>query len=179
MAQTTPARCPASDLGTGSPPDTAQFDVSGYVRRARRLADLSQRDLADRLGVNQATIARVENGGSLDVDAFLRILGVAGLQLCVVGAQGDEVMPMPDDVFRDRAGRRRPAHLDVHALPEVPTMKMLFRSVDPAPDGVWHHLRPERDRLRARTGLTGRDEQLHVRAARARRRRPRGDRVEA
>lgn len=168
-----------SEPSTESRGSGPTLDVSGYVRRARRLADLSQRDLADRLGVNQATIARVESGGALDLDDFVHILGLAGLQLRVFDAQDDEVKPMPDDVFRDRAGRRRPAHLDVHALPEVPTMKMLFRSVDPAPDGVWHHLRPERDRLRARSGLSARDEQLHPRAARARRRRPRGDRVRA
>lgn len=36
----------------------------GLVRRARRAADLSQRDLAARLGVSQSTVARWETGQS-------------------------------------------------------------------------------------------------------------------
>jgi len=77
---------------------------------------------------------------------------------------------MPDDVFHDRAGRRRPAHLDVHARPEKPTMKMLLHAADPAPPGgVWHHLREERDRLRRKRGLDVTSEQLTSSVARARR----------
>ena len=36
------------------------FDTGGHVARARRVADLSQRELADAVGVNQTTVARWE-----------------------------------------------------------------------------------------------------------------------
>ncbi|QAY61257.1 XRE family transcriptional regulator [Microbacterium protaetiae] len=148
---------------------TEALDISGYVRRVRRLGDLSQRDLAKALGVSQAAITRVENGGDIRVRAFSRILEAAGLRLVIVDEAGDEVTPMPVDVFRDRAGRRHPAHLDVHARPETPTMKMLFRSVDPIPSsGSWYHKRPERDRLRGDSRRGAHDEQLTTSAARAR-----------
>ncbi|MGB4778007.1 hypothetical protein [Microbacterium sp.] len=95
-----------------------RFDASGYVRRSRRLGDLSQRDLGDLVGMPQSTIAR-----------------------------------------------------DVHAVPEHPTMKMLFRGAEPVPrSGVWHHHRQERDRLRAEASRSAQHEQLTVGAAIARRR---------
>lgn len=150
--------------------DGGGVDVSGYVRRVRRLADLSQRELAARLDVSQTSVSRVERDGRADVETFARILGVAGLRLCVVDDAGTVVSPMPADVFRDGAGRRLPAHLDVHAVPEPPTPRMLLHAVDPVPDGgVWHHLRRERDRIRAVSGACAHDEQLTAGAARERR----------
>jgi HTH-type transcriptional regulator/antitoxin HipB len=95
------------------------FDTSGYVRRARRLADLSQRELATQIGVDQSAISRVEGGRDLEVNTFLRILATANLRVAIVDASGEEVTAMPGDVVRDRAGRRKPAHLDVHARPET------------------------------------------------------------
>lgn len=169
VGPTAPTAPAASGGGMrGADGDAAEIDISGYVRRARRLADLSQRQLAERTGIAQARVSRVENGAGLDVRAFVRMLAVAGLRLAVVDGSGAEVAPMPSDVFRDGAGRRHPAHLDVHALPEAPTIRMLFRGVDPVPSGVWHHLRPERDRLRRRRRLSAADEQLSRRAARDR-----------
>nr|WP_274638288.1 helix-turn-helix transcriptional regulator [Microbacterium bovistercoris] len=161
---------------TNSPETTSgdEIDVSGYVRRARRLADLSQRDLAQLVAVGQSTIARVESGGEIDVRTLARILAVANLRLAVVDRQGGEVRPMPADVLRDRAGRRRPAHLDVHARPDTPTVKMLLHSADPVPPGgSWHHLRKERDRIRAKSGRGPTDEQLSAGVVRARRLRKR------
>lgn len=132
------------------PPPPA-IDVSGYVRRARRLADLSQRDLATRVGMAQPTVARVEGGDDLGVRALERILATAGLRLAVVDTAGEAVAPMPADGFRDRAGRRLPAHLDEHAKPENATIAMLLHDCEPL-DGreSWHHRRAERDRLRRR-----------------------------
>lgn len=150
--------------------DGRDFDLSGYVRRARRLGDLSQRDLACGLGLGQTAIARVENGGDIGVRWFVRILAAADLRLVVVDAAGTVVAPMPGEVFRDGAGRRRPAHLDVHALPERPTFRMLLHDCDPIPrNGVWHHGRSERDRLRETTGRGADEEQLTPSIAAARR----------
>ncbi|MEQ6898501.1 helix-turn-helix domain-containing protein [Microbacterium sp. KR10-403] len=146
------------------------LDTSGFVRRARRLADLSQRELAERIGAKQPRVSAIEGGADLSVQMFMGILATAGLRLTVVDVEGNPVEPMPDDVFHDRAGRRRPAHLDVHARPENPTMKMLLRAADPVPPGgAWHHLREERDRLRRTTGGDAVREQLTSSVARARR----------
>ncbi|WP_375385368.1 helix-turn-helix domain-containing protein [uncultured Microbacterium sp.] len=138
------------------------IDTSGYVRRARRSADLSQRDLAAAVGVSQSNISRIESGGGLSVREFERMLSVAGLRIAVVDESGVEIEPMPQDVLRDRAGRRQPAHLDVHAPPELPTTRMLLRAADPITRPSWHHRRRDRDLLRSK-GI-GTPEQLTARA---------------
>lgn len=147
------------------------FDAAGYVRRARRLADLSQRELAERLGVAQSLVARVETGGSLSVSVFARILALAGLRIVVVDDSGDVIHAMPGAGFRSRAGSRLPAHLDVHAVPERLTTKQLLRAADPAPRSVWYHRRPDRDALRSASGSGPGTEQLTPALAARRRRR--------
>ena len=63
------------------------FDVGGYVRRARRLADLSQRDLADILGLSRAAVGRLESlPGRVDIPTMEAILALAESQP-VTGAQ--------------------------------------------------------------------------------------------
>jgi transcriptional regulator with XRE-family HTH domain len=90
------------------------FDVAGYMRRVRRIADLSQRELAALLGVSHASVGRMETGAApVDVAALSAVLGLAGLRLCVVDATGRAVSPVPGDVLRDHADRHFPSHLDV------------------------------------------------------------------
>lgn len=92
-------------------------DAAGYVRRVRRLADLNQRELADRVGLSQPTISAIESGyRPISLEVWDRVLAVAGLRLAVVDRDGREVAPMSDDGVRDRAGRRFGAHLDVDVL---------------------------------------------------------------
>ena len=81
--------------------------MAGLVRRARRVADLSQRDLAVLLGVCQATVAHWETGrrapGLRDFEGLLRL---AGLQLLVVVADLAETpaeTPTPTDVLAEDA----------------------------------------------------------------------------
>jgi hypothetical protein len=77
----------------------SEVDVARMVMRVRRLADLSQRDLAARVGLSPSTIARIETGqGAVSVGLFGRLLAVAGLRLLVCSA--DE----------DPAHEREPAH---------------------------------------------------------------------
>ncbi|MDP9797978.1 transcriptional regulator with XRE-family HTH domain [Catenuloplanes nepalensis] len=93
--------------------EVAGFPVAGLVRRARRMSDMSQRDLARWAEVSAGAVARVETGGLAPSVALLeRMLGVAGLHLVVVDPEGRIVQPMAvwDETY-DGAGRRYPAHL--------------------------------------------------------------------
>lgn len=100
-----------------------EFDVPGLIRRVRRVCDLSQADLALRLGVAQSTVARWETGAvEPSLSMFRRVLALADCDLQVRDADQVEVAPMRADAVRGADGRRCPAHLDV----------VLFRSAPPA-----------------------------------------------
>lgn len=91
----------------------AAFHLPGIVRRIRRLADLSQRQLADRLETSKSTIASAEAGtGGLDARLLARAAELTGLRLTLLDADGNEVAGMADAAVRDKIGRRFPAHLD-------------------------------------------------------------------
>jgi transcriptional regulator with XRE-family HTH domain len=89
------------------------FDVSGTLRRIRRRADLSQRELAGLLQVSKSSIAAMEAGErGIDVRLLARAAAGAGLRLAMLDIDGDEIRPMSPDSVRDLVGRRFPAHLD-------------------------------------------------------------------
>lgn len=89
------------------------FDLPGVLRRIRRIADLSQRELALAAGVSAATIGQAESGArDMPVRLVAGIAELAGIRLALVDDSGSEVMPMSDEAVRDRSGRRFPAHLD-------------------------------------------------------------------
>lgn len=95
----------------------AQFDRIGHLRRARRIMDVSQRELAALLGVAPSTVARAESStGDVSLTLVTSVLEQAGLRLAVVDADGKPVAPMRADGARDHAGRRCPAHLDAVAM---------------------------------------------------------------
>ncbi|SOC47587.1 HTH-type transcriptional regulator / antitoxin HipB [Blastococcus aggregatus] len=88
-------------------------DVTGLVRRIRRIADLSQRELAARLQLSKSTVAAIEAGTrSVDVRLLAEAAALAGLRLALLDAHGVEVQGMHPGAVRDRGGRRFPAHLD-------------------------------------------------------------------
>lgn len=94
-------------------PDEA---VSGLIRRVRRLAKLSQRELARDLGVSQSAVAKWETGRTTPSARMLvRILDVAELGLAAVRGDGEQVAAMKTAAARDAAGRRYPAHTFVWA----------------------------------------------------------------
>jgi transcriptional regulator with XRE-family HTH domain len=89
------------------------FDLSGALRRIRRQADLSQRELAQACGVSQSVVARAESGHrDFPAGALARAAELSGLHLVLVDADGAEVAPMRGDAVRDMGNRRFPAHLD-------------------------------------------------------------------
>ena len=122
-----------------------------YVLRVRRMADLSQRDLAEAVGVSRGTIARIESGkGHVSPPLLAAILRIAGLRIAVVDEAGREVEPVPSDTVRDNGGRRFPAHLDV-APPDLEPRERLYSPRYDRPEArAWYHLRAERDRQRAK-----------------------------
>ena len=98
------------------PPDArrvSSFDLPGALRRIRRIADLSQRDLAAAAGLSASLIGHAETGTrSLSVETVARLAGIAGLRLALLDGSGREVAPMSGDSVRDMGSRRFPAHLD-------------------------------------------------------------------
>jgi len=107
-----PIRRASGTIGLVAP--TPADDLLGsLLRRVRRTADVSQRELADRLGVAPSTVARAETGErDLPTSVLVRAAGLAGLRVGLLDADGREVPGMAPGAVRDRTGRRFPAHLD-------------------------------------------------------------------
>jgi transcriptional regulator with XRE-family HTH domain len=90
-----------------------EFDIGGALRRIRRRADLSQREMAEVSGISQSSLSKAEAGRrGLTVDLLVRCAALAGLRLALIDENGTEVPTMAADGVRDRAARRFPAHLD-------------------------------------------------------------------
>jgi transcriptional regulator with XRE-family HTH domain len=89
------------------------FDLPGALRRIRRRADMSQRELAAAAGVSASAVGHAETGKrDPTVRALAGLATLAGLRLTLVDEAGDEVAPMTAETVRDMANRRFPAHLD-------------------------------------------------------------------
>jgi transcriptional regulator with XRE-family HTH domain len=95
-------------------------DVAAALRAQRRAADLSQRELAGRSGVPQATIARIESGRSPDPSfrTVERLVGAVAGRIVLQGPVGGELATVPHEELRDAAGRHCPAHLDAREVRE-------------------------------------------------------------
>jgi len=139
---------------------TSGLDVSGVVRRLRRANDLSQRDLARAVGIDQSQIARIEaSHRGIDVQLLANILEVGGMRLTIVDAHGVEITPVGHDVLRDNAGRRMPAHLDVLDPGELPYFALRGPRYDRAKPHARYHHRRARDQRRAEVGTGPSDDQ--------------------
>jgi transcriptional regulator with XRE-family HTH domain len=90
-----------------------ESDLPGLLRRVRRLADLSQRELAHAIETSKSAVAAAETGHSgLDVRLLARAAALAHLRIALVDGDGTEIAGMSGAAVRDRSGRRFPAHLD-------------------------------------------------------------------
>lgn len=129
------------------------IDVPGIVLRVRRTCDLSQRELAAAVGLDQSQVARIESARRrIDVPVLGRILALAGYRIAILDRDGVEVTPIPADVLRDNAGRRMPAHLDVRPPFDRPREVLLHPHADRPRPRAWYHHRARRDRRRAAYG---------------------------
>lgn len=128
------------------------YPVVGLVRRARRMADMSQRQMARFAKVAPSTIGKVEAGRMVpSIDLFERILGAAGLYLVAVDQDGRVVSPMEDwDDTRDGAERRYPAHLDTILDPEPGEWWADIYGLARPPE-TFHRSRAHRDAQRRRS----------------------------
>jgi transcriptional regulator with XRE-family HTH domain len=104
----------ADDLESEQP-RLGRFPIPGLIRKVRRVADLSQRELAARAGLSQSTVVRAEAGSRVpSLDILQRLLACAGYELIVIDRNGRVVQPMRESEWtRDLGGRRYPSHLDV------------------------------------------------------------------
>ena len=120
----------------------AGFDLSGLVRRIRRSADLSQRELAAQIGLSKSAVAAAESGtGGLAARALAAAAGLAGLRIALLDRSGREVDGMNADAVRDRSGRRFPAHLDT-VLSEERGSRWEHRPARPQPSYTFDRRRP-------------------------------------
>lgn len=139
------------------PAIVTDFDAPALLRRARRIADLSQRDLAARAGVSPSTVAKAELGAGASFAMMLRLFAAAGIQLVARDQDGAAITPMRTDPLRDHNGRRYPAHLDpaplnrsdLPWLDRLNKLNRICRYDRPQPVAVYE-MRPTRDWRRRR-----------------------------
>ena len=130
----------------------SRFDLPGALRRIRRLADLSQRELARALDVSKSSVGGAEAGRSgLDARILDRAAALAGLRLVLLDAAGDEAPAMASGAVRDGGGRRFPAHLDTRYGDED-WWHGQERYARVQPRYTFDRLRHTRDHWRDRTG---------------------------
>jgi transcriptional regulator with XRE-family HTH domain len=101
--------------------EQSRFPLSGYVRRVRRTADLSQRELARAVAVSISSIRRMETD-AMDprLSQLTELLSLVGWRLAVIDEKRREIRPMLelDGDLRDGADRRYPPHLDLILDPD-------------------------------------------------------------
>jgi transcriptional regulator with XRE-family HTH domain len=128
------------------------FDPCGVLRRIRRTADLSQRELASAAGLSVSAVAHAEAGTrDLPSRALARAAELAGLRLVLLDADGREVAGMDPDGARDATRRRFPAHLDTQHTDAVAD-RWAHRPDRRQPWFTFGLDRAARDRWRARAG---------------------------
>ena len=90
------------------------YPLDGLIRRVRRTARLSQRELAKAASVAPSAVAAFETGRKIpSLAALQRVLHAANYQLVVIDEAGHLVIPLEVwDSIADLAGRRFPPHLD-------------------------------------------------------------------
>ncbi len=102
-------------------PRTGPLPAGDYLRRVRRVADLSQRELVEATGLSGSWVARVEAGRAQPrLEQLEVVLALVEWRLAVVDADRREIHPLHEfeGDLRDGAGRRYPAHLDTVIQPE-------------------------------------------------------------
>lgn len=103
------------NMNSSKKPTSAEFDAGVQLRRARRIARLSQRELAARAQVPLSTLARIESGLTADprVSTLVALFAAADCRLTVLSRVNHELPEHPWESRRDYGIRHFPAHLDL------------------------------------------------------------------
>jgi transcriptional regulator with XRE-family HTH domain len=146
-------RAPSDEPAERLAPRAGSLPVGDNVRRVRRVADLSQRELVIATGLSSSWVARVEAGATGPRVAQLEtVLALAGWRLAVLDERRREIHQLfeYDGDLRDGAGRRHPAHLDAVIDPERDEWWAGWYGLARPPE-TFRRNRWARDRQRARS----------------------------
>ncbi len=98
--------------------DALVRDVPVLLRAARYIGGKSQRELAERAGVDRSVVARIE-AGAVQAPGFLvvvELLNAAGCSLRVLDESGEPLVERPHEDALDAGRRHWPAHLSVRQV---------------------------------------------------------------
>ena len=92
------------------------MSIGDRVRRARKKAGLTQKELGDAVGVKQATISGLEKGDSRSSAYLVQIARVCGVNAdWLATGNGEEIMKLNDTLRKVEQGRRE-AEIKLHPL---------------------------------------------------------------
>ncbi len=63
--------------------EAAKVELAEHLVEYREKKELTQRQLAERLGVKQQVVAKIENGSNITLETLIRFLNVLGIVLKV------------------------------------------------------------------------------------------------
>ena len=72
--------------------------LGAALRRHRRLQAMTQSELAEKTGLRQATISKMENGGAIRTDNLMAVIAALGLEFTLGGRSGGDT-PALEDIF--------------------------------------------------------------------------------
>ena len=77
-----------------------RLELALAMQTLRTSAGLTQKEVADRLGVNQPAVAKLERVGDHKIESVVRYLGELGAELMIAVRQGDDLVQVSDDQDR-------------------------------------------------------------------------------
>ena len=63
--------------------EAAKLELAEHLVEYREKKDMTQKQLADRLGVKQQVVAKIENGSNITLETLIKFLNVLGIVLKV------------------------------------------------------------------------------------------------
>jgi DNA-binding XRE family transcriptional regulator len=67
--------------------EASKLELLEHLVEYREKKDMTQKQLADRLGVKQQVVAKIENGSNITLETLIRFLDVLGIVLKVEAVQ--------------------------------------------------------------------------------------------
>ena len=99
-----------AEYATASKVTHLRLELALAMQTLRSSAGLTQRELADRLGVLQPAVAKLERAGDHKLETIVRYLAELGAELHVAVRQGDDVVQVSED--RERLVVALPREVD-------------------------------------------------------------------